>query len=170
MRGEDTGRFLSADSVVPDPADGQSYNRYTYVNNRPLSLTDPTGHAGCNSTDGTISYACLQTLNQEAIDRIRAAMAAAMYLGYNPGRGLINAMSAAYSSSAINSAAGSGWGSTTITFANAGALSAGMDVLSNFGMYGLPVYMSANAIGSNGAAPPPTIIGAGGVPFRFLIH
>jgi RHS repeat-associated protein len=38
------GRFLSADSVVADPYDGQSYNRYTYVDNRPLSLTDPTGH------------------------------------------------------------------------------------------------------------------------------
>jgi len=38
------GRFLSADSIVPDPYDGQSYNRYTYVDNRPLSLTDPTGH------------------------------------------------------------------------------------------------------------------------------
>ena len=38
------GRFLSADSVIPDPYDGQSYNRYTYVNNRPLSFTDPTGH------------------------------------------------------------------------------------------------------------------------------
>jgi len=38
------GRFLSADSIIPDPTDGQSYNRYTYVDNRPLSLTDPTGH------------------------------------------------------------------------------------------------------------------------------
>jgi RHS repeat-associated protein len=38
------GRFLSADSVVADLTDPQAYNRYTYVNNRPLSLTDPTGH------------------------------------------------------------------------------------------------------------------------------
>src|SRR5262249_46328842 len=37
-------RFLSADSFVADPTDPQAYNRYTYVNNRPLSLTDPTGH------------------------------------------------------------------------------------------------------------------------------
>jgi RHS repeat-associated protein len=45
------GRFLSADSVIPDPYDGQSYNRYTYVDNRPLSLTDPTGHDGdCSSS------------------------------------------------------------------------------------------------------------------------
>jgi RHS repeat-associated protein len=38
------GRMMSADSLVPDPTDGQSFNRYTYVDNRPLSLTDPTGH------------------------------------------------------------------------------------------------------------------------------
>src|SRR6185312_13686737 len=37
-------RFVSPDSIVPDPTDGQSYNRYTYVGNRPLSLTDPSGH------------------------------------------------------------------------------------------------------------------------------
>jgi len=39
------GRFLSADTIVPDPTDGQSYNRYTYVRNRPLSVTDPTGNS-----------------------------------------------------------------------------------------------------------------------------
>jgi RHS repeat-associated protein len=39
------GRFLSADPTVPAPFDGQSYNRYTYVLNNPLSLTDPTGLA-----------------------------------------------------------------------------------------------------------------------------
>ncbi|HWA90304.1 MAG TPA: FG-GAP-like repeat-containing protein [Rhizomicrobium sp.] len=38
------GRFLSPDSIVPDPTDAQSYNRYSYVDNRPLSFTDPTGH------------------------------------------------------------------------------------------------------------------------------
>lgn len=38
------GKMLSADSVVPDPSDGQSFNRYSYVTNRPLSLIDPTGH------------------------------------------------------------------------------------------------------------------------------
>jgi RHS repeat-associated protein len=38
------GRLLSADDIVSDAYDGQNYNRYAYVNNRPLSLTDPTGH------------------------------------------------------------------------------------------------------------------------------
>jgi RHS repeat-associated protein len=37
------GRFLSADIDIQDPSDLQSYNRYSYVHNRPLSFTDPNG-------------------------------------------------------------------------------------------------------------------------------
>ena len=37
------GRFLSADLVVQAPFSLQSYNRYSYVMNNPLTLTDPTG-------------------------------------------------------------------------------------------------------------------------------
>lgn len=37
------GKMMSADPTVPNPIDGQSYNRYSYVQNNPLSLTDPTG-------------------------------------------------------------------------------------------------------------------------------
>ena len=35
---------MSADTIVPDPANPQSYNRYSYVYNNPLILVDPTGH------------------------------------------------------------------------------------------------------------------------------
>jgi RHS repeat-associated protein len=38
------GRFLSPDSVLPDASNMQAFNRYAYVNNNPLSGTDPTGH------------------------------------------------------------------------------------------------------------------------------
>ncbi len=37
------GRFMSADSIVPEPGNPQSLNRYSYVNNNPLRYTDPTG-------------------------------------------------------------------------------------------------------------------------------
>lgn len=37
------GRFLSADPLVQSPYNSQSYNRYSYVFNNPLSFTDPTG-------------------------------------------------------------------------------------------------------------------------------
>ncbi len=38
------GRFLSADSMIPDPGNLQSYNRYSYCQNNPLIYTDPSGH------------------------------------------------------------------------------------------------------------------------------
>jgi RHS repeat-associated protein len=37
-------RFASADTMVGDLGNGQSYNRYSYVNNRPTAYVDPTGH------------------------------------------------------------------------------------------------------------------------------
>ena len=37
-------RFASADTIVPDPANPQAYNRFSYVNNNSLSFTDPSGH------------------------------------------------------------------------------------------------------------------------------
>ena len=43
-----TGRFLSADPTIPDLTNTQSYNRYSYVNNNPLTFIDPTGfNADC---------------------------------------------------------------------------------------------------------------------------
>lgn len=37
------GRFLSADPFIQDPTSSQSLNRYSYVQNNPLSYTDPSG-------------------------------------------------------------------------------------------------------------------------------
>jgi hypothetical protein len=37
------GRFLSADPFVQAPETTQSFNRYSYVDNNPLSATDPSG-------------------------------------------------------------------------------------------------------------------------------
>jgi len=38
------GRFVQADTLVPDPGNPQALNRYAYVTNNPLRYTDPTGH------------------------------------------------------------------------------------------------------------------------------
>jgi RHS repeat-associated protein len=38
------GRFVSADSIVPEPGEPQALNRYSYVLGNPLRYTDPSGH------------------------------------------------------------------------------------------------------------------------------
>ncbi|GAB5560521.1 MAG: hypothetical protein SynsKO_21680 [Synoicihabitans sp.] len=38
------GRLLSADKYIQAPGNLQSYNRYSYVMNNPLTMTDPTGY------------------------------------------------------------------------------------------------------------------------------
>jgi RHS repeat-associated protein len=49
------GRFLSADTIVPDPSNPQSLNRFTYVGNSPINRIDPSGHRDldCMAHPGT---------------------------------------------------------------------------------------------------------------------
>ncbi len=37
-------RFIQPDTIVPNPGDPRSLNRYSYVNNNALRYTDPTGY------------------------------------------------------------------------------------------------------------------------------
>ncbi len=53
-----TGRMLSADPHVPEKTNPQSYNRYGYVNNNPLSYTDPSGFSGCGPNCKPIIGVC----------------------------------------------------------------------------------------------------------------
>jgi RHS repeat-associated protein len=45
------GRWISADTIIPDPASPQSLNRYAYVRNSVLNFIDPSGHAECVDDD-----------------------------------------------------------------------------------------------------------------------
>jgi RHS repeat-associated protein len=45
------GRFIQADTLVPQPGNPQSLNRYSYVRNNPLRFVDPSGMAECAAGD-----------------------------------------------------------------------------------------------------------------------
>lgn len=38
------GRFIQPDSIIPNAANPQNWNRYSYVLNNPIRFNDPTGH------------------------------------------------------------------------------------------------------------------------------
>jgi RHS repeat-associated protein len=38
------GRFIEADTIIPNPGNSQSWDRFAYANNNPLKYTDPSGH------------------------------------------------------------------------------------------------------------------------------
>ncbi len=46
---------MQPDTIIPYPANPQSWNRYSYVGNNPVNFNDPTGHYGCG--DGA-DYEC----------------------------------------------------------------------------------------------------------------
>ena len=48
------GRFLAADTIVPQPQDPQNLNRYSYALNNSVRFSDPSGHAAVcgTSVDG----------------------------------------------------------------------------------------------------------------------
>ena len=50
-------RFVQPDTIIPDPSNPQSWNRYSYVANRPVVLNDPTGHETGSMCDrGYMNY------------------------------------------------------------------------------------------------------------------
>ena len=51
------GRFLQPDTIVPEPGNPQSLNRYSYVYNNPMRYTDPTGHCPAWACDNTVTGA-----------------------------------------------------------------------------------------------------------------
>jgi RHS repeat-associated protein len=52
-----TGRFLSADPTIQYADDMQNYNRYSYINNNPLSAVDFSGHGFLKKVAKTVGRA-----------------------------------------------------------------------------------------------------------------
>ena len=65
------GRFMAADSVLPDRYDPQQLNRFAYVRNNPIKLVDPDGHLAflvplVGAAIGAVSNIALQVGHQYA--------------------------------------------------------------------------------------------------------
>ena len=52
------GRFLSADPYTGNPLSSQGWNRYAYVENNPLTFTDPSGFLLVCQNEGTSQMTC----------------------------------------------------------------------------------------------------------------
>jgi hypothetical protein len=63
-------RWIQPDTIVPEPGNPQTLNRYGYVNNNPLRYTDPTGHCPFCITGG-IGFV------------VGAVVGGGMYIAYN---------------------------------------------------------------------------------------
>jgi RHS repeat-associated protein len=68
-------RFTQPDSVVPEPDDPQSWNRYSYTRNNPVNRIDPTGHADISAA------ADLADAYDDFADRVNAATQAYLESG-----------------------------------------------------------------------------------------
>ena len=70
------GRFTQADSIIPNPANSASFDRYAYVANNPINSNDPSGHkentpdpSGQYKENTALQYAWV-TLNVNICDDI----------------------------------------------------------------------------------------------------
>jgi hypothetical protein len=101
------GRMISPDTVVPDALNSQSWNRYSYVGNDPLTFTDPTGHSWLSNFFGAIFGALRSLFN---IPIIRAIATIALSIILTPAFAALGefagAAAAAVSSAAVTGLAG----------------------------------------------------------------
>jgi hypothetical protein len=71
------GRFVSADPIVQSPTHSQSYNRYSYVFNSPLSYTDPSGFGAF--TDRERQEAMRVMVMRQELEALQIAQTMARY-------------------------------------------------------------------------------------------
>jgi len=54
------GKFISADTLVPEPSSPQAFNRYGYTLGNPLRYSDPTGHLSADEIGKYFGFSSLQ--------------------------------------------------------------------------------------------------------------
>ncbi len=117
------GRFVSADTIVPDAANPQSLNRYTYVFNQPTNLTDPSGHCPwCLGALGGAIGGGLAAYGKQVLGNLQGGMtlAASLTTDIDPAKVMAGAIGGAIIGGTFGLAAAAGGG----TLAGLGLLEA----------------------------------------------
>jgi len=89
------GRFVQADTDVPESQGVQAWDRYAYVNNSPVNFTDPTGHTiplprwPSDITDIFIPVSDGWDLVAAAVCFVACGILPVHYESYGPGQGAI---------------------------------------------------------------------------------
>ena len=65
-------RFVSPDTIIPDPANPQDFNRYSYVSNNPVLWVDPGGNRYCPPNDTACD--CVMRRGRLSTPRLRAVL------------------------------------------------------------------------------------------------
>ena len=90
------GRFLQADSIVPDQLAAQTLNRYSYVGNNPLSYTDPTGNIFPILVAVAVGFTVVALITKSPLFRSLAALAWGIAFTFGPFNAFGNAFAGGF--------------------------------------------------------------------------
>jgi len=62
------GRFVSPDTIIPQPGNPQAWDRYSYVNSNPVRYSDPSGHMAVQGCGDEGKEACHASDLENAIN------------------------------------------------------------------------------------------------------
>jgi RHS repeat-associated protein len=116
-----TGRFMSADPFIQAPGNLQSYNRYAYVMNNPLNLTDPSGYFSLKKlfrAAVSIAVAYYTGLQFGGLETLQGAVAGGFAGGVVSTGTLKGGLQGAFSAALFYGAGLTGTGTTQIEKAN----------------------------------------------------
>jgi RHS repeat-associated protein len=122
------GRMMSADPTVPDPLNAQSWNRYSYVGNDPLTFTDPNGfswlttifHDIARFFRAVFANPLVRAIVQIAITAILTATGTPPFLAAAAGAAIVTGLSGGKLMDVVK--AGVIAGATVLAFQGVGAL------------------------------------------------